>query len=358
LSINVFIHEKKGLPFPFGGPGDRKLMSTILLDKEMPCEAKYVPVKFPLKCLQWMHHLCLSDIEYGGQFFPSKESGECKLSCTDAKLIKGTALEDNNPDAKFYKGDNKAMKIKIAVTPLYEEVFKISPLCDSSDSINMFFHTHPLLLSPDAAHGQLSPPSIGDFFAHAVLSNYRNYKQNGIINMPILMTREGLYHYNILPTRFDELVTFIDDMVTEGLAAGKWTERQRRNIKIGELPGDIVNQLKAEVFGSLRGPTQTFQMDMAAWCQKHPQWLGLEGAYIIKDTRLDSASTGPVCPFDHAVGEDWFRQYAANNTLTQALHKLGFFYHYVPAPFTRDIIIGGPCELRRSQRQKNNRQKP
>lgn len=318
------------------------------------CEAKYVPVTFPKKCLQWMHHLCLSDIEYGGQFFPSKESGECKLSCTNTKLIKGTSLEDNNPDAAFYRGNNKNVKIKIAVTPLYEEVFKISPMCDSSDSINMFFHTHPLLMMPGASVGRLSPPSIGDIFAHAVLSNYRNFKDNGIINMPILMAREGMYYYNILPSKFDEVVARIDAMVAEGLAAGKWDERQRKNIKIGELPIDLVNKIKEETFAQLRDPTQQFQKEMSRWCLERTDHLNLRGATVITDTKAPNKCE-PVCQFDHTTSEDWFRQYATSNTLSKTLNQLGFFYHFVPAPFDQDVIIGATCEIKRGKQRAKRR---
>ena len=143
----------------------------------------------PQQCLKAMHNLTLSRNEWGGQFFPKIQDGRCKLSC-DVKLIKGTGL-DEHPDAKFYTGNSKTRQVLIAVTPFYKEVFRQFKMCDDdTKSINMFFHTHPLLMGSDV-QGRMSPPSLGDIFAHTVLSNSRNYRQNRQLNTTMVMAFEG-----------------------------------------------------------------------------------------------------------------------------------------------------------------------
>lgn len=317
---------------------------------------KYVSVTFPQQCLEKMRDLCLSDREFGGQFHPSKKTGSCKLDCDGVELIRGTILQDNNDDARHYQGDKKDVRVRIAVTPLYEEVFNVSPLCDSGLSINMFSHTHPLLLVEEARVGQLSPPSIGDFFAHGLLSNYRNWKENGVINVPILVSREGFYFYSILPSRFAQEVENIESMIRD-----EWDyldEEQRKNTTIGELPLVIVENLKMRVFAELRPIHDQFQAEMQQWMRKHKSDLALHGAQLQHDehwnTKWDDYAHGhSCCAFDNSIQADWFQDYCFNNYLMKHMPDVGFFYIYIPGPFIKDVVLACPNEFDIQRQIKN-----
>jgi hypothetical protein len=297
---------------------------------------RYTPVRFPQKCLTKLRRLCLSDREFGAQLVPAVQDDTCKFSCDGVRLIHGTALQDDNPDQTLYEPDPSKPPVRIAVTPFYREVFSVSPLCDSNHSVNMFCHTHPLLLAPENKVGQLSPPSIGDLFAHGILSNYRNFKQNGVINMPLVVAREGLYYYNVLPTRFAREIARIEARLAE---TGQPVPAD------GELPADVVDWLKTLVFAELRPLHNRFLDEMVAWAQGHAGSLSLQGAARIPDGpalwSADNVQDPDCCGFDRSIRADWFQHYCRNNALARGLIDLGFFYHYVPAPFTDDVQI--PC---------------
>lgn len=305
---------------------------------------KYVDVTFPAKCLERMRQLCLSDREYGGRFEPDMSSGSCKIGCQGVKLVRGTPLQDDNPDAALYAGQATDVTVRIAVTPLYYEVFSTSTLCQSSHRMNMFFHTHPLLMD-ESNVGHIAPPSIGDFFAHGLLANYRNYTGNGVINMPVVMAREGLYYYNILAERFARELFEIQRLVDKhyyGL-----TTAERENLKVGELPVVVVDELKQRIFAEMRPVHDAFFRQMTAWVNDHAKELSTLGAVRVHDTvewsdGSDEPAPQQTCNFDRSMSYDWFRRFCTQNVIVnKGMTDIGFICVFQPGPFTNDVRM--PC---------------
>ena len=309
---------------------------------------KYVHLTFPAQCLERMRNLCLSDREFGGRFEPSMSSGSCKLDCRNVKLVHGTSLQDDNPDAALYTGQSPDVTVRIAVTPLYKEVFSTSLLCQSDDKVNMFFHTHPLLMD-ESGIGYIAPPSIGDFFAHGLLSNVRNYRQNGVINMPVVMAREGLYCYNILAGRFADELDEIDRLIEKH--AHNLTTAERDNLRIGELPLVIIDELKQRIFDDLRPAHDEFFRQMSTWIQDHVSDLRTDGAVALHDGGWHKTTAMPTCNFDQSLAKPWFRQFCQSNVIVSGgMTRVGFICVFVPGPFTDDVRMLCPNEFVRTEK--------
>lgn len=294
----------------------------------------YVPVTLTRECAVSLWTLTLSKNEWGGQLFPKKVNGQCLLTC-DQNLIEGTGLEDNNEDNSFYAGDKKKVqKVLIAVTPFYEEIFQQYPLCDSGHKVNLFFHSHPLLIS---VRGAITPPSIGDFFAHTLLSNYRNYKQNGQLNTAIVASFEGLYVYFALPHRFLKFKNRV-----EALWAAKESKSKREFIEFayGELPNWLIDVVKTEVFNELRdGFTQFMQHYVIMALQNGTE---LAGAPLVRNKQWNCKGCGPGelnFPFYNFIQSDLLHSYIRENSYLKTLHDHGFHYEFFPAPFEDNVTF-------------------
>lgn len=305
----------------------------------------YVKCILPAKCLRAIHLLTLSENEWGGQLKPKIDSkdGICKLSCDDIELIKGTGLGPH-PDAKLYSGKRSSTSVQVAVTPFYKEVFEQHRMCGSTTKhINMFFHTHPLMMSSKEV-ARPSPPSLGDFFAHAVLSNSRNYRMNRQLNTTCVMAFEGLYVYTITPTKFKEVMDEIDALVEQREQRIKWTEAERKMWKVGEAPRDVVEELKPKIFDELRPGAEQMQK----WLLKNPcpkDLFEIAGAEILADTQWGSKDESNKYSFDFpmgkALGTERLQSFLKTNPLLKHLNKCGFNYVFFPAPFDRDLKIIG-----------------
>lgn len=300
-------------------------------------EFSYVECVLPAHCLRAMHNLTLSTNEWGGQFQPRIQDGRCALSCDDVKLIEGTGLAPHSDD-KFYKGDRKDTRVLIAVTPFYREVFQKSPMCDGSGSINMFFHTHPLVMG-SYTQGRLSPPSLGDLFAHSILSNSRNYRQNRQLNTCMVMAFEGLYIYYVLPHRFRQAMDMIDELIAQYRG---WTPEEREMWKVGEAPGWVVERVKQHVFDELREGTHRFSEKLREHVAEHPAAFDIEGAPIVKDALWDcKACDQPALDFGMArhLGSESLVSFAKENPLLEHMHSKGFGYDFYPAPYDADLTF-------------------
>lgn len=302
-------------------------------------EFKHVECVFPTQCLRAMHNLTLATNEWGGTYFPKIIDGVCKLSC-DVKLIKGTGL-DSHPDAKFYTGDDKQRRVLIAVTPFYREVFQTQQMCDGSGSINVFWHTHPLMLGSDET-ARLSPPSLGDIFAHTVLSNSRNYRQNRQINTTMVMAFEGLYVYSIVPHKFREVMDDIDALIEK---YDGWTASERKMWEVGEAPKWVVEQIKDKIFRQLRDGMEAMSEAQTMHVSENPELYDIRGAKVVSNALWSCKECEQPemnFPMADALKSDNLVSFARNNPLLQHLRNNGFNYDFYPAPFEQDLkILGG-----------------
>jgi hypothetical protein len=279
--------------------------------------------------------LSLSKNEWGGQLIPAlQQDGTCILSC-DQDLIRGTGLESNEDD-RFYLGGDNESKIMIAVTPFYREVFQVHQLCHSTDTVNLFFHSHPLFLLKDI--GMLAPPSMGDFFAHALLSNYRNYKQNNQLNTAVVASFEGLYVYFALPHRFDLFKKRVDALWEQ---LPKKTKTEIHEYSFGELPLRLIDVVKMETFDQLREGFDLFMQEYADLVSSKNE-ISTVGAPIVQDSKWSCKGCEPAAmdfAFSDFVKSHKCRSFVRSNSYLQHLHKNGFHYEFFPAPITQDIYF-------------------
>lgn len=298
----------------------------------------------------WM--LTLSSNEWGGQFVPRVSDGKCQLAC-DVDLIKGTGL-DAHPDTKFYTGSagqEQQRQVQIAVTPFYKEVFQVFPMCDGAATINMFFHTHPLMMR--GATAQVSPPSLGDVFAHSVLSNSRNFRQNRQLNTTMVMAFEGLYVYSILPHKFRQIMDRIDRLVAEYT---NWTDSERELWTVGEAPGSVVDVIKMQIFDELREGHDQFARDVMAFVAAHRGLFDIRGAPMVTDTLWECK--GCVEPnldfgFAKALGSNVLVRFCRENKFVETLRLYGFNYDFYPALFDTDICVLAPVTARMVERDES-----
>lgn len=232
-----------------------------------------IPIRIAQKCAHNLWLLTESDNEWGGQLLPDKQ---CILHAT-TPLIKGTRVLPNHPDGPLYSN------MQIATTPFYKEVFQKHPLCDTGHTINVFFHTHP------ARYNDFAPPSVGDFIAHTLFSNYRNYIQNNQLNTCLVVAHEGIYVYYALTHRFRQ---FCADVADRWARLKRKTAREKADYEIGELPPRMVQAIKKSLFATLH------------------------------DTNMDK------------------KHYLAH------LNANGFHYEFFPAPFTADVQIIALTQLK------------
>jgi hypothetical protein len=301
---------------------------------------KYVPLSLPASCLRAMWLLTFNPNEWGAQFRPKLINGSCELSC-DTPLIEGTGLEQHSDD-KYYKGKNQERDVRIAVTPFYKEVFQVFPTCDGKDTINFFFHTHPLFLSSDK-YGSISPPSLGDLFAHSVLSNSRNWRQNKQLNATAVMAFEGMYVYYILPHKFRQVMDRIDELVANHV----FTPEEAAMWEVGEAPSAVVMQIKSEVFDSLRDINDAFGEEVLRFMQMNKRHFSIRGAPVLADSGWH-CKTCPVPEMDFDflayLGNPDLVDFCRHNTFVQGLHERGFHYEFYPAPFDGPLKVLAPSK--------------
>ena len=187
--------------------------------------------------------------------------------------------------------------------------------------------------------GRLSPPSLGDMFAHSILSNSRNYRQNRQINTTMVMAFEGLYVYYVLPHRFRQTMDMIDDLVSKYKG---WTEEEKEMWKYGEAPGWVVEQVKQHIFDELREGQMKFSKAMSEHIRKHADAFDIRGAPIIKDSQWNCKSCDqPTLNFPMAerLGSDEIVAFAKSNPLLKHLNDKGFGYDFYAAPFDEDLTF-------------------
>lgn len=301
----------------------------------------YIFLNIPKKCIHSVWLLTCSNKEYGGQFNPQKNKfSKCELGC-DIKLIQGTGFETKS-DVKFYNAKGTAKTVQIASTPFYEEVFKVYPMCSSKESINMIFHTHPIHLMKSKNNiGMFAPPSLGDIFAHTVLSNMRNFKQNKQLNTTIVISFEGLYVYSITPSRFNQLLLKTEADV--GMSTNI-SDNEKENWKtIGECPFEVMEQLKEDIFNELREGNEQFYIDAQNLINTQFKKFKVDTVPVLNDTKWRSKEqTNVECNFLKTLQSDeTVIAFLRNNAYTKTLNDHGFYYLFYPSPFTKDVIFPG-----------------
>lgn len=314
---------------------------------------QYVPLRIGAACLRSLWVLTLGNHEWGGQLRPRYENGRCQLSCRDVTLIKGTGLAPH-ADAKHYQGqdtddgDAGTADVLVAVTPLYDEVFQTFPLCqDRRRTVNAFFHTHPLHMVAVDGVGVFAPPSVGDVFAHVLLSNFRNVTQHGQLNTCLLMAYEGLYVYTIMPHAFASVAERIRAVVAAWRQTHALSSEEEALLRLGELPAPVIEILKADVFGRLRAGAEAFHREMWRRIRRRPAAFAIEGAPVVGDAMWSCRGCVPAqadqCAFFRTMQQpQWQAFVREDNPWLAALHRFGLHYEFYPAPFDKDIIVCAP----------------
>jgi hypothetical protein len=280
---------------------------------------EYAEVHLPATCLRDLWWLTLSDREVGGQIHPRETTvaghTACPLSC-DVELIEGTVLEEK-PDSDtldLYEGkDRPASKntIRMATTTFRESHYVTAGSCPAAPQtrVNLVFHTHPLLMvrDPITHMARIALPSLGDIYAHGVVSQLVHAEQHGRLNGLMVVAFEGLYVFNITPRKFAEL----------------WQLYQRE----GHATVERV------VFDELRPYNQAFFKAMKPMCDARPEVYGTRGAPMVHTQRWRRPhAPRPSLDFPFATGvyDAEVVRFAQKNPFVDGLRRHGYSYMFYP----------------------------
>ena len=253
------------------------------------------PYYLTVAILQHLWSLCNKDVECGGQLtYVVDQAGQCVLKATHV----------------FSKTGRKAS------VPFDQRLIAQNTADCNGSTKNVLYHTHPLsvVVPKDKHFGRYAPPSVSDFFAHGVLGNYRNWKENKHLNTYVVMAIEGLYVYNILQAKFDEITTHINHLFMEK----QRTVSEVTNFKKGQLPTDVIHAMKREHYRNVTDGYLQYVRDMNRIC--------VGDLYL-----LDSGDF-----FDTMQTDGDFIQH---NAYQDTLNAHGFRYQFYPAPFLNDIMV-------------------
>jgi hypothetical protein len=245
--------------------------------------------------LQHLWSLCSKDYECGGQLtYAVDQAGQCVLKAT--RVVSKTGRKSS----VFFD----------------QSLIAQNTMDCNGSTANVLYHTHPLsvVVPKDKLFGRYAPPSVSDFFAHGVLGNYRQWKENKHLNTYVVMATEGLYVYNISPAKFDEVIRDI---------ATLFMEKQRSvldvsNFNKGQLPTDVVNAMKREHYRNVTDGYLQYVRDMNRICA--------DDLYRLQTEEF----------FDTMQYDGDFIQH---NAYQDALNTHGFQYQFYPAPFLDDILL-------------------
>jgi hypothetical protein len=296
-----------------------------------------VALRITKSCLRSIHTLTLSGNEWGGSIRPAVEQGRCVLSCESVRLIQGTGLGAHRDRRHYAAGGGDENAVLIASTPLDSEVHQVMPVCDTGDHVNVFFHTHPLHLAAVNGPAMFAPPSIGDIFAHVVLSNYRNFTQHGQVNTCMVMAFEGLYVYGMAPEAFAQ-------MYRRMRAAAEQWPCSAAQLASGDLPLALIERFKTDVFGHLVPGFNAFVDACHERIDRNPDAFSIAGAPLVNSTLWTCRGCEPDgladIPFRRTVQQASTRAFlGVNNPLLKRMRRFGFTYQFYPAPFESDVII-------------------
>lgn len=209
----------------------------------------------------------------------------CTAGC-NVDVIQGTKLLSDHEDAELYGG------AQIAVTPIDEDdVAQRNKRCGWP--VNLVAHTHPeYIQGASQKHAYLSPPSLGDLFAHTILANYRNYKENHTINSFLVFAAEGVYMYGITPSRFTELAKEFEARAEAEMQGLPANHPIRADFEIGNVPDKTYEGMRAEFFDRLRPANDAFFGQMISTCQRNPDMFGLVRPKILAQAKHWSKDVG------------------------------------------------------------------
>lgn len=278
-------------------------------------------VKIPALELDRLRGLTLSDSEYGGRLVPKRVGGVCVLEC-ETHLIQGTGVKKvTGDDAKNYSG-GASSSVKLLSTPFtHREIINSVELCTRpGDHANIFWHSHPVSVCT------ISPPSLGDFAAHAVLGNLRNWDQQRQINTSIIVAFEGIYEYGITEERFKDFVA-----ITNTLMEGRpWGRR--------DLPEYVAKHLRSMVFDELRDGYHAF-FEATHEMEDSPAF-DKKGAPMFRNKRWSCADhvqcgvEGLDFPYKHSLDDPEFirdlSHFQTVNPYANTLNRHGFYYRFIP----------------------------
>lgn len=263
----------------------------------------------------------LSLQEFGGTMNPTNVDGMCCLEIS-TYIIKGTGAERVvGKDAANYSG-RAAQAVFILSTPFgLKEIVRTVGMCfNPKERFNIIWHTHPVSVS------KLSPPSMGDFAAHAVLGNLRNWGSNKTINTHVIVAFEGIYEYNITEEKFAEYV----ELVNTEMKGAPWHKR--------DLPTRLSDKLREELFNKLRDGYMGFE----ALCRRlrEDDLFSTETApdYGISKRKCRNVDECGITSLDFPYKKTLdspdvvaaIAEFHDNNPYINALKANGFYYRYIP----------------------------
>lgn len=285
------------------------------------------------ECWGRLRTLTMSKREYGGQLVAvERPGGRCAIE-TQTRLIKGTGLSADDPDVGNYLSGNEkkdGVVVEVASTPFYREIFDISNVCLLNKRCNIYFHTHM---------GPLSPPSVGDFAAHAVFGNLRQEKENpGLLNTMLVCGVEGCYEYNLTPAKMEQvrrLVAAVERQHPEAVA-----EHRAEHPK--ELAPEVVDDVRKAVFDELLSANERYERsEVDAFMDGRRQLFSMQGAPSFEGTLwgCEASDCHPNYPFPYAealASDPAFaaevEQFIKDNAYIRALRANGYYYQFHPWP--------------------------
>ena len=294
-------------------------------------------MQLPLSHACWgrLRTLTMSKREYGGQLVAvAQPGGGCAIE-TQTRLIKGTGLSAEDPDVDNYLNGNEkqdGVVVEVASTPFYREIFDISNVCLLNKRCNIYFHTHM---------GPLSPPSVGDFAAHAVFGNLRQAAETpglGLLNTMLVCGVEGCYEYNLLPTKLEEMRRLVAAIEREHPK----TVAKHRGQHPKELAPEVVDAVRKHVFDELLEANGKYERDeVEAFMSSRERLFSMSGAPAFEGTlwSCEASDCHPNYPFPYAEALATNPKFAAeveafinDNAYIRALKANGYYYRFHPWP--------------------------
>jgi hypothetical protein len=289
-----------------------------------------IQINLPHIELDRLRSLTLSDQEYGGRLIPKTIDGQCVLVC-ETRLIIGTKSKSvGGEDAENYSGGSAA-KVNLLSTPfgLREIIGRLQMCTDPKHYANIFWHSHPISIAPFA------PPSVGDFVAHSVLGNLRNWGKQKIINTCFIVTFEGIYIYNLC----DKGLSHYIEMVNTLMNGKAWGDK--------DLPESVCKKLRQYLFSELIDAYHQFFEESEEWCNEHgitttgaPKYgKNKWGCKTVRECGIEELDFDYKQKLDDPTFLKKVKQFHKTNTYQKVLNKNYFYYDFIPYTERRIPVI-------------------
>jgi hypothetical protein len=273
--------------------------------------------------VEWtrLRAMSLAQTEFGGHFVAvAGKKGKCHLRA-EVALIQGTALKKMRGKVAQNYTDGAESEVLIASLPFTaKNVARAQRSCRVNERGTFFWHSHPLHIALQ------SPPSMGDFAAHCVLGNLRNYAENKLVGSMFIVAYEGIYEYGITEERFKKELAYVKKVEARYPSAGY------------DVHLTVASTLRDRVFDSLRDANQAFYKELARLI---PNTYASDVPTVTKEKWLCATVRDCSVKDDFPMRKhmekdttfvDRLTRFHDTNTYAMKLAEIGFYYRYVPYP--------------------------